>query len=299
MTHSHSHADHHHVDHAPMKSLWLAAAITLTFMAVEFVGGKLSSSLALISDSIHMLSDGAGLLLSLLAVWISRRPKNPRMSFGFVRAEILAALANGVLVCALAGTLAYQAYLRLQTPQAVTAPLVMGIGSLGLVVNLLCLWILHKEQKHSLNVRGAYLHVASDLLGSLGALASGVAIYFTGIMEIDAWVTFFISGLILWSAGRLILESVTILMESVPENIELEALEKSLKSLAGVRDVHHLHVWTLASGKVALSVHLVSSGGDKTLDAAQKLIREKYGISHTTIQIENSPETIGVACKDC
>ena len=269
----------------------LAFLLTSGFMVAELVGGVLANSLALIADAGHMVSDAAALGLGLFAMWIASRPHTERRTFGFHRAEILAALVNGSLLVGIALFVSYHAVGRLREAQVVASGPVLIIAALGLVVNVVALRILGVHRHASVNVRGAFLHVLGDALGSIGVLISGVVIRFTGWTPVDAIVSLFIATLILVSGWRLVRETISVLLESSPRHLDTDALRRDLTEIEGVRDVHDLHVWTVTSGFVSLSAHaeVTSSDiADEVLRRATVLLRERYGIRHVTIQPETS-----------
>ena len=290
MTPASVNSEHNH-SHGTRRAMVLAFLLTSGFMVAELVGGMLANSLALIADAGHMASDAAALGLGLFAMWIASRPHTERRTFGFHRAEILAALANGSLLVGLALFVSYHAVGRLREVQEVASGPVLIIAALGLVVNVVALRILGGHRYASLNVRGAFLHVLGDALGSIGVLISGVVIRFTGWMPIDAIVSLFIATLILVSGWRLVRETISVLLESSPRYLDTDALRRDLTEIEGVRDVHDLHVWTVTSGFVSLSAHaeVTSSDiADEVLRKATVLLRERYGIRHVTIQPETS-----------
>lgn len=269
----------------------VAFLLTSGFMVAELVGGILANSLALVADAGHMVSDAAALGLGLFAMWIASRPHTQRRTFGFHRAEILAALANGSLLVGIALFVTYHAIGRLREVQEVASGPVLVIAAIGLVVNLVALHVLGGHRHGNLNVRGAFLHVVGDALGSVGVLISGVVIRFTGWTPIDAIVGLFIAGLILVSGWRLVRETISVLLESSPRHLDTDALRRELTEIEGVRDVHDLHVWTVTSGFVSLSAHAEvesSEVADEVLRSATVLLRERYGIRHVTIQPETS-----------
>jgi cobalt-zinc-cadmium efflux system protein len=280
---------HHHVGHAHGgQSLTRALFLTLGFAGVEAVAGWWSGSLALISDAGHMLTDSTALGLAALAAWVARRPPTLKHSYGLVRIEILAALLNGVLMLALIAFIAAEAIDRFAQARDVNGVAVMGVAALGLLVNLGVAWMLEHGEK-TLNTRAALLHVMGDLLGSLAALISGAVIYFTGWMPIDPILSLVVAVLILFSAWRLLAEALHVLLEGVPGNIELDVVGKAMARLEGVRTVHDLHVWTLSSGKVALSAHLELAElahWPQILHHARHLLAERFGIEHVTLQPE-------------
>jgi len=273
------------------RAMVLAFLLTSTIMVVELVGGVWANSLALIADAGHMVSDAAALGLGLFAMWIASRPHTGRRTFGFHRAEILAALANGTLLIAIAFSIAYHAFGRLREAPAIASGPVLVIAAVGLIVNLVALRILDTHRHGSLNVRGAFLHVVGDALGSVGVLVSGAVIHWTGWTRIDAIVGVFIAALIVVSGYRLVRETVSVLLESSPSGIDTDAVRRDLTEIEGVRDVHDLHVWMVTSGFVSLSAHaeVTSSDiADDVLRRATTLLRERYGIRHVTIQPETT-----------
>ena len=283
-------SEQHHAQGTP-RAMVLAFLLTSSFMVAELVGGMLANSLALIADAGHMASDAAALGLGLFAMWIASRPHTERRTFGFHRAEILAALVNGSLLVGIALVVSYHAVGRLRDAQEVASGPVLIIAALGLVVNVVALGILGGHRHANLNVRGAFLHVLGDALGSIGVLISGFVIRFTGWMPVDAIVSLFIATLILVSGWRLVRETISVLLESSPQHLDTDALRRDLTEIEGVRDVHDLHVWTVTSGFVSLSAHaeVTSSDiADEVLRRATVLLRERYGIRHVTIQPETS-----------
>ncbi len=282
-----------------MRSLKFAAWIALVFMLIEIVGGIVAHSLALISDALHMFSDVGALTLGWLMAWIALRPANSRFSYGFHRAEILGALASALALWALCIVLVYQAILRLIQPEEVQGGVVFIIAAFGLGANLLMMRLLHDSRNHSLNMKAAYLHVIGDLLGSVGVLLAGALIWLTGWNPIDPIITILFAFGILFGSGKVIRDSVKILMESTPSDTDLDAVKKSLESLPHVTEVHDLHIWSVSSHKKALSVHLVAGNTQETLKQAHQLIEKIYHIQHMTIQIEDKQHFDSRYCYDC
>lgn len=280
-----SHAEHHHGHHDHLTgALWL----TLGFALVEAVAGWWSGSLALISDAGHMLTDATALGLAALAAWLARKPPSGRHTYGLVRLEVLAALVNSLLMLGLISFIAIEALARFAHPVAVQGGTVTAVAVVGLLVNLGVAWTLsHGEE--TLNTRAALMHVMGDILGSVAALAAGLVITFTGWTTIDPLLSLLVSGLILVSAWRLLSEAVHVLLESVPEHIDLQAVGADLAGIDGVASVHDLHIWTLSSGQIALSAHLDIhhlAGWTAILAQARTLMQEHHGISHITLQAE-------------
>jgi cobalt-zinc-cadmium efflux system protein len=271
----------------------MVAAFFLTtgFMVAELVGGLLANSLALVADAGHMVSDAAALGLGLIAMWMASHPHTERRTFGFHRAEILAALANGALLMFLSFVVMWQAFARLSRPQEIESGLMLIVAVLGLAVNVVSLHILGGHRHDNLNVKSAFLHVFGDAVGSAGVIAAGLIIRFTGWTPIDSIVSVFIAILILWSGFGLVRETVSVLLESSPRHLDADALRRDLLALEGVRDVHDLHIWTVTSGFISLSCHCEvasSEVADGVLRQATALLRERYGIRHVTIQPETS-----------
>ncbi len=295
-----SRADHHQhlvltptepADTRAFSRLLVVVATTGTFMLVELVAGYISGSLAILADAGHMFSDLAALLLALAAQWYTTRPPTPQRSYGYYRAEILAALANGVGLAIVALIILYEAWQRLQEPRELTGLVMVGVGVAGLLVNMFGLVILNSGRSTNLNIRGAWLHIFGDALGSVAILVAAGFISLFGWYIADPIAGAVIAVLILVSAIRLTRDAVDILMEAVPRHISLLEVRDALRQQPGVEDVHDLHIWTLASGFVALSAHIVTShvwGEDirQLLVNLRRLVRDRYGISHTTLQIE-------------
>jgi len=297
--HDHEGHDHSHRNLAP-QAIMRAMGITVFFMFVEAAGGWFSNSLALLSDAAHMLTDVGAMLLSLFAIWVSRRPSNNKMTFGYHRAEILGALASGLIIWLLAGMLVYQAIVRLQSPQEVQGSVVFVVATIGLIANIFCMRLLHDAQHGNMNAKAAYLHMLSDALGSVGAIVAGLVLYFTHWKPIDPIITIFFSLLMLISSWQLVKEAVGVLMESTPPSINSDDVKRDLENLPTVKEAHDLHLWTVSSGRLALSVHLVADGiAHEVLNAAVAMLEEKYKIIHTTIQIEQPENFQSRRCYDC
>ena len=273
------------------RALKFVLIITAGFMVVEFVAGWIANSLALLADAGHMLTDAAALALALFAVWIAQRPATADKTFGYLRLEILAALVNGAALFVVAGVIVWDAVGRLADPPAVEPRILFGVASAGLVVNVVGAWLLHRGRDESLNIRGAYLHVLGDLLGSVGAMAAGAIILLTGWMLADPVISVGIALLILVGAWRLVRESVDVLLEATPRHIALGEVERLIAAIPGVSDVHDLHVWTLTSGVVAMSGHAIvedPAAAQRVLEAVQERMAG-LGIHHVTMQIARSP----------
>ena len=258
-------------------------------MLVEVAGGFLSGSLALLADAGHMLTDSAALGLSLFAFWLSGRPKTNRRTFGWRRFEIFAAFVNGVALWAIAAVIGYEAYKRLSAPPEIKSGLMMAIAALGLVANVVVGAVLFRGRERSLNVKGAFLHVMADALGSVGVLVAALLINITGSFAWDPIMSVGVCVLILWSSSRLIRESFHVFMEGAPGHLDVTAIQKALAEVPGVIDVHDLHVWTITSGFVSLSAHLkISRGQDiqQVIGSAHSAVSSRFDVLHTTFQPE-------------
>ena len=271
-------------------SLRTALIITSSVLVVEFIGGIYSNSLALLADAGHMLTDVGALGMSYFALWFSTKPATPSKTFGFYRVEILAALLNGVFLVLIALYILYEAYGRMLSPPDVRAELMLVVASGGLAANLASAYILFRKQSESLNVRGAFFHVLSDALGSVGVIVASLLILFFGWNLADTVISGVVALLILSSSWILVRDAVEILLEGTPSHINLTALKDRLNSAGGIRGVHDLHVWTLTSGVVAMSCHVVvgdepGDGGD-ILGRIQRIAHDDFLIDHTTIQVE-------------
>lgn len=296
--HGHAHHPHPHPggsspaeghrDDTSRRRLRWVLAVTAAFMVAEVVGGIVSGSLALLADAGHMFTDVAALALSLVAMRWARRPPSPERTYGWVRLEILAALVNGATLLVIAGWVVVEAVARFREPVEVEAPLMLAVAAAGLVVNAVGLALLRGHSHGDLNVRGAYLHVLGDLLGSVGALAAGAVIALTGWSAADPLASIVIALLILMSAGRLVREATDVLLEAAPRHVDVERVLAELESIPGLEQVHDLHVWTLTSGFVALSAHGLLADPDAHARVLDE-VRERasaHGIRHVTFQLE-------------
>ena len=275
------------------RALALALGITALYTVVEVAGGLVTGSLALLADAAHMLSDNVALALALFAVWLADRPTTPERTYGYKRAEVLAALANGVTLVALSIWIFYEAFQRFRDPPDVLGGWVLLIGVVGVAVNLAVGLILFRARSGSLNVEAAFRHVVTDLLGSIGVVAAGVAILATGWLEADPLVSVLIGLLVLVSSWSILRDSTTILLEAAPSGIDTRAVGERLAGAPGVVEVHDLHIWTITSGFPALSAHvLVGRGEDchaRRLELA-RLLHDEFGIEHTTLQVDHVGE---------
>jgi len=296
MSHAHDHAHEHehvHPHHRGggaegMRRLSIALAITALLLVVEFVGGLLANSLALLADAGHLLTDVAALGLSLFVAWFSRRPETPRRTYGYHRLEILAAFVNGVTLVGVSALIIWEAVQRLRAPEPVRGGLMLGVAVLGLVANLASARVLHPASHDSLNVRGAYLHILGDLLGFVGTIAAALIIQFTGWLQADTIASILVSLLIVRGAWALVRDAVDVLLESTPSQISLPAVRAKLEAIPGVENVHDLHVWTVTSGVIAMSAHVLVRAADRhqhVLEHCHDAAKD-FGITHVTVQLE-------------
>lgn len=283
--HSHS----HHGSAGSRSRLALTLALAAAYMLAEAVGGWLTGSLALLADAGHMLSDVAALGLSLFAMGMARRPPTSRRTYGYHRLEILAALANGAALVAISIFVLAEAFQRFRQPPEVDAPVMMGIAAGGLLVNLTGLWILRRGRDESLNVRCAWLHVLTDALGSVQAIAAGALIWAFGWQWADPTASVLIALLVIYSAWSLLKEATAVLMESAPAHMDVDEMRDAMMGVAGVLEVHDLHVWTITSGLESLSAHVVVEEGRYNCDLLTEIrsaLHDRFGIHHMTVQIE-------------
>jgi len=268
----------------------MALTVTAVIAVAEAVGGYLSNSLALMSDAGHMLTDVSALALSLLALWFAGKPADVKKTYGYYRLEILSALLNGVLLLGITGFIVFEAIERIRHPTPVHLETMAVVAAVGLGANLLSLLFLNHS--HSLNVRGAFLHVLGDALSSVGVLVGAGIMALTGWFMVDAVVSILIAGVIVIGAYRLVRDAVDVLLEAVPAHVDLDAVRSLMAGVNGVISVHDLHIWTITSGIYALSAHLVvknamACNNDEILSAVKHDLWERFGIDHTTIQIES------------
>jgi cobalt-zinc-cadmium efflux system protein len=293
--HNHFHGGHFHEeghDHgqASRRALAIVFALTAGFMVVEVVGGLLTGSLALLADAGHMLSDAVSLGVALFAVWLAARPATPQRSFGYKRAEILAALFNGVTLVAISVWIFYEAYRRLSEPPEILGGPMLAVAVVGLLVNVAGAAILARSGGESLNVQGALRHVLADVAGSVGAIAASVVIITTGWVYADPLISALIGLLVLGSSWKLLRDSVNVLLEQAPRGLDAEEVGTSMVGVPGVEEVHDLHVWTITSGFPALAAHVLV-GRNQDCHARrrdlEKLLANDFGIEHTTLQVDH------------
>lgn len=298
---AHGHGHHHHGDARKIDRKRLLTVILLsgTFMVVEAISGFMTGSLALIADAGHMLGDVAALALAFFAIWLSSRPAGPTKTYGYHRSEILAALANSVLLVLISIFVLVEALQRLAHPPEVHSVQMLVVAIFGLCINLVSMRLLSDRQDNSLNTRAAYLEVMSDMLASLGVILAAVIMMTTGLYIVDPIISAVLSLFILWRTWGLLKESIDILMESAPGHVDLEDLSQSILQVDGVVAAHDMHVWTITSGMISMSGHVILGQGadsERVLGSLKDILEHEYGIAHTTIQLES--ETSSKRCND-
>ena len=284
-----NHDHHHHSSSNSWRRLNVVLFLTALYMVAEVVGAWWTGSLALLADAGHMFADVAALILALSAVWFGARPANPKKTFGYHRLEIIAALVNGVALVVMSLLIFYGAYERWIEPPVVRSGPMMLVAAGGLAINLICAWILHGRHDVDLNIRGAWMHVMGDALGSVAAILAGACMALFGWYQADAAFSVVIGLLIIWGAVRLIRESTNVLLEGTPAHINLAAVEDAILATDGVANVHDLHVWTITSGREALSAHVIHAQSISQPDLLRELrtkLHDRFGVDHLTIQME-------------
>lgn len=279
----------------PKRLLTLSLAVTATIAVIEATSGVLSNSISLVGDSVHMFTDVTAIALSLFAITMAARNHSGAMTFGYHRAEVLAALANGVALATISMWVLYEAVLRVMSPRAIDAPLMLAAAGIGLAGNLLVMFLLKHHAGKSINVQSAFVHVVYDTVSSVAVIITGFIAFYTGITIVDPLVAFLIAGLVARSAYTIVRSSTHILLEGAPRELDMQKVIATMKQLDGVVDVHDLHVWTISTGMDALSGHVVVrdqmlSQSSKLLGDINRVLAERYGITHTTIQLEHEHE---------
>ncbi|AZC26075.1 MULTISPECIES: cation diffusion facilitator family transporter [Pseudomonas] len=274
------------------RKLWMALGLTGSFMIAEVIGAFVTGSLALLSDAAHMLTDTLALAISLVAIQVAKRPADRKRTFGYARFEILAAAFNALLLFVVAFYILFEAWQRLQAPPEIQSTGMLVIAVLGLIVNLISMGLLASGSSESLNVKGAYLEVWSDMLGSLGVILAALVIMFTGWGWVDSLVAAAIGLWVLPRTWTLLKESTNVLLQGVPDGVDIDQVEQGIRGVPGVSEVHDLHIWALTSGKNVLSAHLVAQldSCDEQVILAQvtELVQERFAIAHVTLQVEQA-----------
>ncbi len=286
--HAHGSECHGHAHGGGTRALKIALVLTSGFLVAEVVGGILSNSLALLADAGHMLTDVAALTLSLFVAWFSRQAVDARKTYGYLRWEILAALVNGAALLLISGYIIWEAVARLRVPEEVAGGVMLAVAAGGLAVNVAAAWVLRPDASTSLNLRGAYLHVLGDLLGSVGTVAAALVVRYTGWLPIDPIASALVTLVIVRGAWRLVREAVDVLLESTPAHIPLDAVRAQLVAIPGIESVHDLHVWSVTSSMVAMSAHAIVREPERhqhVLEHVHDAMR-LFGIQHVTVQLE-------------
>jgi cobalt-zinc-cadmium efflux system protein len=282
---------HTHMHQRLGPRLGLSVALTLGFVVVEAAAGWTANSLALLADAGHNLADALALAFSWYAVWIARKPADARRTYGYHRAGVLAALVNAVSLVVMALFIFWEAWQRLRAPQEVQGGLMIGVAAIAVVLNgLIGLW-LHEGAKHDLNVRSAYIHMLGDALSAVGVVGAGVIVIVSGWAAADPVVSILIGALILWSSWDVLVEATNVLLEAAPARLDMAALEQAIRVVPGVEGLHDLHVWTVGSGIVACSCHVLVAEqtvreGQQVLRAVNSVLRDRFRVTHTTVQVE-------------
>ncbi|MFC7044412.1 cation diffusion facilitator family transporter [Halobacteriaceae archaeon GCM10025711] len=295
-------ADHDHGggEVRSLRPLAVAFAINTAFLVVEFAGAVWANSLTLLADAAHMLTDSASLLLALAAAWVAARPADARRTYGYQRAEVLGALANGVFLLAVVGYIVFDAVQRFQDPEPVRPLVVVGVGVLGLAANLAAAGMLAGDREN-LNVRGAFIHLLADAAGSVAAIVVGLVLAVTDWYVLDPAFAVVVAALVLYSTFDLLRDSVNILLQGTPRDVDLGEVRSFLAGIEGVVEVHDVHVWALSASEYSLSAHVVvaeDTDGDAVLRRCQATLGERFGIDHATIQVE-SPSHVETTDVDC
>jgi cobalt-zinc-cadmium efflux system protein len=291
--HDHSHEPAHEHAHPAVRSqrvLLIVLALNVVYMLAEAIGGWWANSLALLSDAGHMLADIAAIALSLFAARFAQRPATPSKTYGYYRMEILAALANGVTLIVISLLICYEAWHRLRQAEVVQAKTLIVISLGGLLVNVISAKVLHGAHAHDLNLRGAFLHVLGDLFGSLAAVIAGLLILWRNWLWADPIFSVVICVLIVYSSWRLVTEAVNVLLEGAPSHIDAAAVEAAMRTVAGVRDIHDLHIWTITSNRYAVTAHVIiaeSENSYRILRELRELLASRFSLTHSTLQIED------------
>jgi len=300
----HDHSFNHDLRAMSYKRLLWALIINLVFLAVEVAGGILTNSLALLADAGHMLIDVGALALALFVGRIAGRPATPARTFGLLRAEVLGAFVNGATLVLIVGLIFWEAWKRLGQVKEIDGPFMLLVAALGLLANLGSAVILAKARETNINVRGAFLHMMADALGSVGAIIAGAVIWTTAWYPVDSIASIVIGLLILWSSWGFLKQTMNILLEATPEHIDFMEVKRALEEMEHIDEVHDLHIWTITSGMTILSAHIYLSSccaetnhWQECLADAKKILKERFGIEHTTLQVESCGASCGTECR--
>jgi cobalt-zinc-cadmium efflux system protein len=289
--HDHGHTHAHEANENNLRRVMVALVLTGAFMLVEVAGGIISGSLALLADAGHMLTDTTALALAAMAFYVCRRPPDGKLTFGYQRFQILAAFVNGLSLIAIVGWILIEAVKRFLNPNEILGETMLIVAAVGLVVNMLSFAVLHTGDRDNLNIRGAALHVAGDLLGSVAAIVAAIVIIYTGWTLIDPILSIAVAGLILKSAWTLVKRSAHVLLEGAPEWLNREMMqERIVSSVPGVGEIHHVHIWGLTPQQLMLTMHVTLSdkaaGQTEVLKDVKQFLLDEYGIGHATIEVD-------------
>ncbi|NLD35941.1 MAG: cation transporter [Desulfatiglans sp.] len=298
--HNHS----HDLKNSIYSRLWWAFFINLIFLVVEVIGGLLVNSLALLADAGHMLTDVGALALAIFVAHLAKKAATPNRTFGFLRAEVLGAFVNGATLVLIVGFIFYEAWQRIGSDREIDGPVMMIIAILGLIANIVSAAILAKGKDQNVNVKGAFLHMIADALGSVGVIIAGIIIITTGWQPADTIASVVIGLLILWSSFGFIKQTINILLEATPENIDYLEVKRALEEMEYIESVHDLHIWTITSGMPILSAHIRLSScctdtnlWQQSINDANRILRERFGIDHSTLQAEPYDGTCDQECQ--
>lgn len=292
--HSHEHGHNHDMTGIPQKKLIIALCLTMTFMIIEFTGGLFTNSLALISDAMHMLTDSFGLLLAIMAISLGKKAADKIRTYGYERFEILAAIINSLVLFVIAFYILYEAFARIFVDKEVHTSGMLVISVIGLLVNFFSMLILHSEKDNSLNVKGAYLEVWADMLGSMGVIIGAIIIKFTGYQLVDSIIAVFIGFMVFPRAYSLLKEGLNIVLQGVPHGIVYDEIKELINSEEGVKSCHDLHVWSITQNKAIMTGHVVyneTADPDEIRLSIEKKLLDKFELKHTTLQMERGEET--------
>ncbi len=295
------HEHQHNLPSAGSQGLWIALVITVVIMMAEVAGGFLSNSLALLGDAGHMFTDVFSLGLSLFAFTMSKRPPNSTRTYGYHRMEVMAALTNGALLIIISIAIFYEAYRRFASPPEIKGPLMLIIASIGLIGNLAGIYVLKGTHTQNLNIRSAFLHIVGDTMSSVGVIIGGVLIITEKWYFMDPLISILIGGIIIRGAIGIVFESSSILLEYVPGNIDPDTVHRALLGINGIKNVHDLHIWAITSGLYSMSSHIMIddamiSEGALIIGQVEALMKEKFDITHTTVQLECDNCECGMVC---
>ncbi len=295
---------HHQLSSVSLRRLWWALVINAVFLVVEVIGGIVTHSLALLADGGHMFTDVGALALAIVVARLARRPATPERTFGLLRAEVLGAFVNGATLVLIVGLIFWEAIRRLSQPEVIEGPLMLGVAILGLTANLASVMVLAGAREKNVNIQGAFFHMFSDALGSVGAIVAAVVIWTTGWYPVDSIASTVIGVLILGSSWGFLRRTINILLEAAPEDINYEEVKQALESLEHIDEVHDLHIWTITSGMPVITAHITldseccdTNHWQSCLTEAQSMLKERFGVRHTTLQVEPTRDSCKEECR--